>query len=285
MPTVRYDLSHSFGGTPAEQSKKSFRRIKANAGFILSQIHFNQAHWLESLTPCLQNRLEILATLAGPSDFYDVSVTVSGTVLDVGSRAAIPRVTGGLNWHYEDHAAGVLLRDGIRAAQPPAAPRIVPISVQFGMRIPSNKATLVAATSTAGAMTIRNPGNNGLVALQNLSIIQVDIIVFAAWKRLQLPRFWMDIPSGEPPGVPTPSGTPGVDTTRDTEEYGFYLKPVDEDLAVVVESDPNFEAAWDGDPPEDEAGVNAMMAALGIDLESLRKEDETEDRPRIFWRT
>lgn len=285
MPTVRYDLSHSFGGSPAEQSKKFFHRLKANGGFILSQIHYNQAHWFESRTPCLQNRLDVIATLAGPSDFYDVVVTVSGVVSESGGRnAAIPQVTGGLNWNYYDHVARMMANDGMRAVNPPA-PRTTPVSFQFAMRIPANTPTQVAATATAGAMTITNPGNNGLVNLQNLSVIEVNINVAMAWKKIWVQGVPYEIPGSEPPGLPTPSPSPGQDSSRDTEKYGYYLKPVEEDLAVVLAADPGFKAAWEGDIPEDEAGVNKMMAALKIDLAKLRKEDESKKRPQVFWRS
>lgn len=276
MPTVRYDFSHSFGGTPAEQSFKDFKRISPNAGFILSQIHFNQAHWFESKTPCLQNRLEVIATITGNSLFYDVVVMVSGTVLEHGSRnAAIPRVTGGLKWHYDDSASQQCARDTMRAIAPPnPPPRITPVSYQFAMRLQNGVPTTVCSTTTAGGMTITNPAAGGLVSLQNLSIIQVDIIIYAAL--IRVPNVGL-IPGGESGSVPIL--TPGLDTSTDTESYGFVLKPVDENLAAIVATDSGQEYAWREGIPEDEAGIHRLLSAFRLDLAALRALDAEPGRP------
>lgn len=84
MPKVRYSFSHSFGGTPSEQSRKYFRRLSPQSAFIFSQIHFNESHWLESPQPCLQNSLDVLTTIEGESDAYDVIVTITGLAHDQG---------------------------------------------------------------------------------------------------------------------------------------------------------------------------------------------------------
>lgn len=256
MPTVRYDFAQAFGGTPAGQSRKTFKRINANSALIHSQIHYDHSHWGDARNPCLQNSLEAIATITGQSQFYDVVVMVSGLAVELGTRSAgIPQVTGGLSWHFDDASAAMRVNGLMLAKAPPQIPKVTPIAYQFAMRIPDNIPTRVALTATAGGMTVTNPAAGGLVALTNLSVLQIDIIIYAAFIRVNQ----INVPDLGKPVV-----TPGTNATRDTEDYGYHLRQVDQDLTVTVATAGAYQ--WNDEIPTDAASLKKFAAALNVDL-------------------
>ena len=273
MPTIRYDFAHSIGGSPNDQSRKHFRRLSNNSAMIISQIKYNNADFVESKTPCLQNELEVMVTITGNSLFYDVIVNVIGSVNEQGSRnKAIPKGFGRVRWHYDDYTAQVYAEDIMNAfALPIPLPRITPVSYKFTQRILNGIPTKVCETTTTGSMTIKEPQEGGLVSLQNISIIQVDINFIHGW--IEVPKVGT-IPSGD---ISKPSTVPGRDTTRDTEDYGYNLVESDESLVAMDIEYPGGEYPWSGQIPQDEEMLKELLVRVNIDPSAI-----LVARPRNF---
>ncbi len=268
---IQIYFSNSVGGSPDHSSRKFFREISADSALIVSQLHYNEAHWWESRTPCLQNLLDAIVVIDGDQAFYDVAVTVEGTVYEHGSNSGIPRVSGGMTWRYDDDRSQSQAKDMMRAKAPPPPPRITPVGFQYAKRIRDGIPTVVARTVTTGAMTITNPASGGLVSLQNVNILKVGINFLLGWGVAEDSEY--QVAMADPGGPGTATGTP---LSVPSGDGGMALKPIDLGHATIHHAEPDHPVVWEDDLPEDEATLAELLGKLNLDLAAIRALDQDQ---------
>ncbi len=152
---IRYEISNRFGGTPVEDSIKTFARIAPNAAFMSSTVKA-VADPGAGQSPCLQNKTVGYARIFGPYAYYDVVVNVSGWVYEVAGTTGGGSLGGGLTWKFHDHAA-MAQATGFSDPRKPTvpAPRITPVAFSFPKRMQDSQIYRICDASSAGGILMR----------------------------------------------------------------------------------------------------------------------------------